>query len=102
MADKVDVGLGFELEEYRNGDGELRGYMVTGPASTNCTGSHEGRCGGLVPTAPFGSRPVWSIDETEPLTLSPSIQCACSAKGELGQHGWIRAGRWVNAGGITA
>lgn len=39
----------------------------------------------------FGARPVWRVECAEPLTLSPSLLCAC------GDHGWIRQGRWQRA-----
>lgn len=36
--------------------------------------------------------PKWTVESWEPLTLSPSLLCrAC------GDHGFIRAGRWVRA-----
>ena len=35
--------------------------------------------------------PRWSVEATEPLTLSPSVLCDC------GDHGFIRSGRWVPA-----
>ena len=39
-----------------------------------------------------GLGPRWEVIEFEPLTLSPSLQCAlCS------HHGFIRADRWVPA-----
>lgn len=37
------------------------------------------------------SRPMWTVESWEPLTLSPSLLCAC------GDHGYIREGRWVPA-----
>lgn len=33
----------------------------------------------------------WKIESMDPLTLSPSLLCAC------GDHGFIREGRWVPA-----
>ena len=36
-------------------------------------------------------RPTWVVESLDPLTLSPSVLCNC------GVHGFIRAGRWVNA-----
>lgn len=37
-------------------------------------------------------RPLWTVEQWEPLTLSPSLLCrAC------GHHGFIREGRWVPA-----
>jgi hypothetical protein len=88
----MDIGLGFELEPFLNGDEELRGYTITGPAAGVCKSPHNGRCGGLVPTAPFGSRAVWTIEQQDPLTLSPSIQCECG-----GQHGHVQNRKWVPA-----
>jgi hypothetical protein len=35
--------------------------------------------------------PKWTVESWEPLTLSPSLLCAC------GDHGFIRDGRWVRA-----
>lgn len=36
--------------------------------------------------------PRWTVESTEPLTLSPSLLCR-----GCGNHGWIREGRWVPA-----
>lgn len=33
----------------------------------------------------------WQVESWQPLTLSPSVLCAC------GDHGFIRDGRWVRA-----
>jgi len=35
---------------------------------------------------------TWNVESTEPLTLSPSLLCRL-----CGDHGFIRAGRWVRA-----
>lgn len=35
--------------------------------------------------------PKWTVEKLDPLTLSPSIRCAC------GFHGFIKEGRWINA-----
>jgi len=37
------------------------------------------------------ARPKWQVESWEPLTISPSVLCAC------GDHGFIRQGRWVTA-----
>lgn len=37
------------------------------------------------------SGPYWTVESWDPLTLSPSLLCHC------GDHGFIRAGRWVPA-----
>jgi hypothetical protein len=42
----------------------------------------------LLPTGPNG----WTVDQVEPLTLSPSILC-----GTCKVHGWWRDGEWVSA-----
>jgi hypothetical protein len=39
----------------------------------------------------FAGVPRWKVESWEPLTLSPSLLCAC------GDHGYVRNGRWVRA-----
>ena len=34
---------------------------------------------------------LWTVENWEPLTASPSLLCAC------GDHGFIRSGKWVRA-----
>lgn len=53
-------------------------------------------CGGGVqflrfrnPSEREAKRHSWSVESTEPLTISPSVLCSC------GSHGWIKAGRWI-------
>lgn len=41
---------------------------------------------------PINDERGWRIENTEPLTVSPSILC-----GSCGTHGWWRDGRWVPA-----
>lgn len=36
-------------------------------------------------------RPKWTVESSEPLTLTRSLRCSC------GDHGFIRDGRWVRA-----
>lgn len=36
--------------------------------------------------------PVWTVEQADPLTISPSVACA-----RCPHHGWIRNGRWENA-----
>ena len=36
--------------------------------------------------------PVWTVEQWEPLTLSPSLLCKT-----CGDHGFIREGKWVKA-----
>ncbi len=42
----------------------------------------------VVPPKP----PLWTVEQWEPLTLSPSLLCSA-----CGDHGFVRAGRWVRA-----
>lgn len=56
----------------------------------------DGReCGGTVtfdvPEAEGLRGPRWSVEQWDPLTISPSVLCSC------GNHGWIRGGRWCPA-----
>ncbi len=39
----------------------------------------------------FPDRALWTVESFDPLTLSPSLQCACPG---CTHHGYIRAGRW--------
>ena len=41
---------------------------------------------------PVGDIPVWTVEQEDPLTLSPSVLCR-----GCGDHGFVRAGRWVRA-----
>lgn len=42
---------------------------------------------------------VWQVEQWEPLTISPSVLCRfpLDGGGTCGDHGFIRAGRWVRA-----
>lgn len=44
-------------------------------------------------------RPCWQVESLDPLTISPSVLCRFPASDgqECGDHGFIRAGRWVPA-----
>jgi hypothetical protein len=42
------------------------------------------------------ARPLWQVEQWDPLTLAPSILCARD-KGGCGAHGYIREGLWVPA-----
>lgn len=88
-ADKIDLGDGhaFSFVEY---EGERAGLTLTHPG---CTAKgwipFEGRSW----ARGFAGRiQSWKVENDEPLTLSPSIQCrAC------GDHGYIRNGKWERA-----
>lgn len=44
-------------------------------------------------------RHVWQVNAWEPLSLSPSVLCCFPLDdgGTCGDHGYVRAGRWVRA-----
>jgi hypothetical protein len=101
----VEIGSGYAVEPYEE-DGVLCGFWVTGPAGEFCHYPFEGRCGGLCRTVLTAKTPsgagIWRVERVSPLTLSPSIRCACDLERPgAGQHGFVRDGRWVNAGGIV-
>lgn len=39
----------------------------------------------------FAGQDRWTVEQWDPLTLSPSLLCAC------GDHGFVREGKWVPA-----
>lgn len=97
----LDLGSGY-LAELRYLDGELQGADVGGPQGAHCNLRRtDGRCWGWASVAQGVGGHAWELVSEEPLTLKPSLQCSCNLThpGE-GQHGFISAGRWVNAGGI--
>lgn len=44
-----------------------------------------------VPVNEGKERPVWQVMFLDPLTLRPSLNCAC------GEHGFITDGKWIPA-----
>lgn len=84
----IDVGAGCTIEWIEAG-GSRVGYYFLHPLESSPTG----RCGGVGWTDPAHNveSPHWAIVMEEPLTLAPSLLCHC------GFHGWIQAGRWVQA-----
>ena len=40
----------------------------------------------------FPDKPLWTVEQWDSLTISPSIHCL-----DCGHHGWIRDGEWVPA-----
>lgn len=75
----------YYVEKLRE-DGELRGVDFF----------HRGidgeACGGYCNILGAGS-PRWTVEQREPLMLSPSVWC--KDRGCGGFHGFIREGRWV-------
>ena len=75
----------------------IRHPLMPGESYAYCL--ERGYCEGAVhPDTPEVRRvlrpeQVWAVVSWEPLTLDPSIRCHC------GDHGHVREGRWVPAGG---
>lgn len=92
----IDIGHGVQIEILRS---SLAGGAVVGLDYTH-PGKDRPCAGFLYFDTPkvrevFEPSPgaMWTVEQDEPLTLSPSLLCrAC------GHHGWIRDGRWVPAG----
>lgn len=113
MSGEIDLGDGHTLRfadwdpdldlnpQYR--DEAVRGQFparVSGIVRHKLPGVNPGTQGGYcegaitfdtpIARANF-SGPYWTVESWDPLTLSPSLLCHC------GDHGFIRAGRWVPA-----
>ena len=77
-------------------DVEKFGALVGHAPGPNYKGN-TGECmGGIsfageIQAAIMPAHPAWSVEQWEPLTLSPSLLCSC------GDHGFIRNGKWVRA-----
>jgi len=59
-----------------------------------CRHGTEGVCGldrGEIYRGMFGNLQWWTVDQEEPLSISPSVLC------KDGCHGFIRDGKWVDA-----
>lgn len=71
---------------------EKAGVTIWHPRKDNgepCCGHVSFDTPGMCATMP--SRAVWHVVSWEPLTIEPSVLCAC------GDHGFIRSGRWEPA-----
>ena len=89
MTEPIDIGHGVSIS-YVQYEGKDCGIIET----------HAGKdgqpCSGYVhfrdqPPAE-NQRRQWTIEQADPLTLSPSILCTT-----CGHHGFIREGKWVPA-----
>lgn len=104
MTESIDLGSGHTLRffawapdrdlnpQYEGlADVERAGAIIDHPAPDGST------CSGAVtfdsPTmrALYPEGPLWTVEQDEPLTLSPSVLCSC------GDHGFVRDGKWVAA-----
>lgn len=94
-----DLGNGYVAYPLGDEDDPL-GLEIDGPAGPNCThrGGHDGvpgRCSGTVwfegrsLDGPNQTGDEWKVEQEEPLTLSPSIECDCGH-----QHSHIVDGKW--------
>lgn len=90
-AEAIDIGSGFSYSWYVDGSGERAGIILKGPCE-----------GGSIPTKAWRDGPVWTVEQEDPLTLSPSIlehpHTWVNENDETincpGFHGFIRNGRW--------
>lgn len=98
MSKDIDIGNGFSYRFFSESNVEgSTGLIITGPAVPQCkypSFQPHGLCGGGLHfsnslSAQKSGRPMWKVESWEPLTISPSIKCACN-----GQHGHIRNGRY--------
>lgn len=99
----IDIGHGVRIQFTSWGEHDRAGligyHQCAGGSCRNEDGS-PGICGGgILFDLPgireaFPHRALWTVDQAEPLTLSPSLQCGCKG---CAHHGWIREGRWVPA-----
>ena len=89
----IDLGSGCTIEtRARVGDGVLAWafWGHTRPDGMPC-GSH-GYIAVSTDSSLCNGGGTWRIDQSEPLTLSPSLLCM-----RCNRHGWIRDGKWVPA-----
>lgn len=110
--DEINLGLGYSYRTHTESgmEDEITGIIVTGPMGKKCPfqkHNETGKCAGGLSFENSGiakreARPMWKVEQLDPLTITPSIRCNCDMKfpGQ-GQHGHITNGRWVNAGGIV-
>lgn len=96
IPDRLDLGVeGFWLERVvwrptQDAESRTSGawWRHLTPAGVSCdAGSYIG----LDPEVNT-ARACWTVDQADPLSLSPSLLCT-----RCGTHGFIRSGRWVPA-----
>lgn len=86
----IDIGHGVHIKFTVRGDhDEVCGIYE----SHECLdGEGMGAVTFDVPAAEGLPGPRWTVEQLDPLTISPSVLC-----GTCGNHGFIREGRWVPA-----
>lgn len=104
MSAELEIGSGVKLRPFiLHGEpegSEPAGWIESHPAAPQCVHRaalgdvFTGDCGGSVHVRRHAGEtgPVWTVEQRDPLTLSPSIVCKCG-----GWHGWVRDGQWVPA-----
>lgn len=85
-----DIGHGIEIAEFTEpGHDGPAGLLWRHGCTADPRGPESG--GDSVPFSPPWPD-GWTVEQREPLTISPSVLCrAC------GRHGFIRGGRWCPA-----
>ena len=75
---------------FDKGEDEPCGGLIWHRTENDVTSATPGWCvGGFFYRG--NHTPLWTLENKDPLTLSPSILCGC------GHHGFIREGKWVQA-----
>lgn len=86
-----DIGHGVTFKPHYGpyGSDKIVGAIITHPIA-----EVGGECSGVITWDTEGKtmkgRPVWKVEQEDPLTLSPSIDCTRHPEG----HGYIRNGLW--------
>lgn len=90
MGVAIEIGQGITLEQTECSHGRY-GFMLKHPRP-DLAPEFDGLCEHLVPTCTNHGPTFWTVDQEEPLTLSPSLLLV-----DEGLHGFVRAGQWVPA-----
>ncbi len=89
MSERIDIGNGHSIQPITwPGDEKPSGFSVFHPNPD--TGAECGCSVWINPQRRAGT--IWTVLSLEPLTLSPSVQCA-----NCRDHGFIRDGYWIPA-----
>ncbi|MDB5822149.1 MAG: hypothetical protein JWR21_853 [Herminiimonas sp.] len=91
--DRIDLGDGHAIvfSDYKD-EKHVGGNVLHQPVEGKCDGQGWVAFEDTSWSRGFANIATWKVEQTEPLTLSPSILCrAC------GDHGFIRGGKWERA-----
>ena len=90
----IDIGHGHQIK-FVSYDGDERtginDYHLR-PDGTQCSGWIPFEGGAWALSFEPGQIQAWKVEQSEPLTISPSVLCRT-----CGNHGFIRNGKWVPA-----